>query len=109
MIKFSANPIHACRPGKHWLTALTAALWLACSLPALAEDELKVEPINVNEASAELLAELPGIGPSKADAIIAEREAHGPYKDLEDLTRVKGVGQNTVARLADEIRFSNAD
>lgn len=109
MTKFSARPIHAYRSGKYWLATLTAALWLACSLPALAEDSLKVEPININEASAELLAELPGIGPSKADAIIAEREANGPYKDLEDLTRVKGIGQSTVARLADEIRFSNAN
>ncbi len=62
-------------------------------------------PIDVNRASAELLEELPGIGPSKARAILEERTAHGPFKDAEDLTRVRGIGPGTVRRFGDRITF----
>ena len=53
--------------------------------------------VNINTADAETLAsELTGIGPGKAEAIIAYREQHGPYRQLEDLVNVKGIGIATV-------------
>lgn len=70
--------------------ALTLAL--LCTGPAAAE------PVNVNTASAEeIAAALKGVGPNKAAAIVAYREKHGPYKAPEDLARVKGIGEKTVA------------
>ena len=65
----------------------------------------EMEPINVNTADAALLAELPGIGPSKASAIIEDREANGPYESAADLTRVSGIGEATVEGLADQVTF----
>jgi competence protein ComEA len=62
-------------------------------------------PIDVNRAGAALLEELPGIGPSKARAILEERAAHGPFRDAEDLTRVRGIGPGTVRRFQDLITF----
>jgi competence protein ComEA len=56
-------------------------------------------PIDLNAASAELLAELPGIGPSKAQAIVARRESDGPYRTVDDLAEVRGIGPKTVDRL----------
>ncbi|GAB4274962.1 MAG: ComEA family DNA-binding protein [Coriobacteriia bacterium] len=50
-------------------------------------------PIDVNRASAEELETLPGIGPVTAAAIIAERETNGPFRSVDDLLRVRGIGE----------------
>ena len=55
--------------------------------------------VNINTADAETLAsELTGIGQSKAEAIIAYREQYGPYRHIEDLANVKGIGMATIDR-----------
>lgn len=54
-------------------------------------------PVNVNTADAETIsAELQGVGISKAIAIVEYRQANGPFKTADDLTRVKGIGERTV-------------
>ncbi len=54
-------------------------------------------PVNVNTADAETIsAELQGVGLSKASAIVDYRKAHGPFKSIDDLTLVKGIGARTV-------------
>jgi competence protein ComEA len=65
----------------------------------------EMEPINVNSADAALLAELPGIGETRAAAIVEDREANGPYESAEELTRVSGIGEATVEGLADQVTF----
>lgn len=65
----------------------------------------EMEPINVNSADAELLAELPGIGETRAAAIVEDREANGPYESAEELMRVSGIGEATVEGLADQVTF----
>jgi competence protein ComEA len=55
--------------------------------------------IDVNRASAERLAELPGIGPTLA-ARIVEARRRSAFRTLDDLTRVSGIGPSTVSRLA---------
>src|SRR5260363_200955 len=50
--------------------------------------------------TADALTGIKGIGPVKAQAIIQERAAHGPYKNAEDLAkRVKGLGAKSTAKL----------
>ncbi|BFH12715.1 helix-hairpin-helix domain-containing protein [Paenibacillus melissococcoides] len=58
--------------------------------------------ININEADAEALMKLPGIGPSKSQAIVKYRESHGPFQRLEDLKKVKGIGPAIFAKLRDQ-------
>jgi competence protein ComEA len=54
-------------------------------------------PVNVNSADAETIsAELQGVGFTKALAIVDYRKSHGPFKSVDDLTLVKGIGARTV-------------
>lgn len=77
---------------KHYLfgalTALAAPLLLAA--------------VNINSATAEELKALPGIGPSKAAAIVAYREQNGSFKSVDDLKNVKGIGEGILAKLREE-------
>ncbi len=56
-------------------------------------------PVDINKADASTLAaELNGVGASKAAAIVAYREANGPFRYIEDLSNVKGIGSKTVEK-----------
>jgi len=57
--------------------------------------------INVNTATAAELETLPGIGPTKAAAIVSDREQNGPYASCDDLARVSGIGPATVSGIRD--------
>lgn len=56
--------------------------------------------IDINSASVQELTRLPGIGKKKAEAIVAWRQANGPFGSVQDLSRVKGIGARTVESLA---------
>jgi len=55
--------------------------------------------VRINEATADQLAELPGIGRVRALAIVEDRSINGRYRSVEDLARVRGVGTATIERL----------
>lgn len=54
--------------------------------------------VNINTATEGELTSLKGIGSHKAQAIIVYREAFGPFASVDELTRVKGIGEKTVAK-----------
>ena len=56
--------------------------------------------ININTADVATLASLNGIGQSKAEAIVAYREANGPFAVTADLANVKGIGERTIEKNA---------
>lgn len=56
-------------------------------------------PLNLNDATLEQLDTLPGIGPAMAERIVAYRDEHGPFKQVEQLDAVKGIGLRTVEKL----------
>ncbi|MEC7376487.1 MAG: ComEA family DNA-binding protein, partial [Pseudomonadota bacterium] len=59
--------------------------------------------VNINTADVATLASLSGIGESKAEAIVAYREANGPFAATADLANVKGIGEATLAKNADRL------
>ena len=59
--------------------------------------------ININTASASDLRTLKGVGKKRAEQIVKDREANGPFKTPQDLTRIKGIGPKTVAKNLDII------
>lgn len=59
--------------------------------------------ININSASVEQLEMLPRIGTKTAQSIIEFRKQNGPFKKVEDLTGVKGIGEKTIEELKDYI------
>ena len=61
--------------------------------------------ININEATPDQLSYLPGIGPAKAERIVAYRAKH-PFKTALELARVRGIGLKTVHKLQQWLRAS---
>ena len=60
-------------------------------------------PIDINTADTAALQTLPGIGETKAAAIIDHREANGPFATVDDLQNVKGIGEKTLEKLKEHI------
>lgn len=79
------------------LCTLLLALSLASPFAAMAE-------VNINTATQEQLESLPGIGPKKAQAIIAGR----PYNSVDELDRVPGIGPKILAQLKPEVTVGNS-
>lgn len=76
-------------------------LSLALSFAAFA-----ASPVNINSADATALASsLHGVGPAKAQAIVDYRQAHGPFKSVDQLASVKGIGAATVEKNRDRIQL----
>ena len=80
--------------------SLKLLLAVICALPMA----VWAGPVNVNTADAETIAkELNGIGLSKARAIVEYREKYGPFKNADELSLVKGIGERTVDRIRADI------
>lgn len=68
-----------------------------------------VFPMNINTATAGELLALPGIGESRAQAIVAYREEHGPFTYVEDILNVSGIGEGILADIKDYITVGEQD
>ena len=69
-----------------------------------------LQPVNVNTASAEEIADsLKGVGLSKAEAIVEYRDENGPYKHMDELVNVKGIGIRTVDINREYILLDNSE
>ena len=78
--------------------ATAAALLLYAAAAGASSDR-----ININQADAERLQSLNGVGPATAEAIIEDRAANGPYAQADQLVRVNGIGEATLEAIRDRI------
>lgn len=85
--------------------------WILGVLPATAEAGVRTgkasaqEPVDVNRAGAEELTRLKGVGLKTAGNIISYRDEHGPFKSVEDLMNVKGIGGKKLEGIRDQIKL----
>jgi len=83
---------------------------MLCSMPVLAQtdDQNDAQPsaqpaskstqVDINTANEAQLSQLSQVGKKKAQEIIRHRELNGPFKTVDDLVKVKGIGQNTLEK-----------
>ena len=68
------------------------------------------DAVDINSADVNTLSKvLKGVGPDKATAIIDYREAHGPFKSVDELTAVKGIGKKLLEMNREKITVGQAD
>lgn len=98
------------RSDKHVLFVLVALALLTAGVQAIwpqGPQTLSFEPesikININTASKRELLRLPGIGSVLAQRIIEYREANGPFRAIEEIMKVKGIGPKLFDRIKDRI------
>ena len=102
----SRKPEPAVMPLSVVRLSLFVLLALGIALGARAEEER----VDVNTADAETIAQvLVGVGQSKAEAIVAYREENGRFEEIEDLAKVRGIGEATVTRNKDRIKLGDEE
>ncbi|WP_319638944.1 Tex family protein [Rhodobacter sp. Har01] len=79
---------------------------LAKSLDAVVEDAVNAVGVDLNTASAPLLARVSGVGPGLAEAIVAHRDANGPFATRRDLLKVSRLGPKAFEQAAGFLRIS---
>jgi competence protein ComEA len=75
-------------------TVIIATIVAAAAGAVAGEAQAANNVVNINTATVAELSLLPGVGPSKATAIVKYRKAH-PFKKVEDILRVKGIGRKS--------------
>ena len=84
---------------------LSILLTLLLSLPIIS---FSAESININTADKEtLMSVINGVGEKKAEAIIQFRDENGPFKSIDDLTKIKGIGQGMIDKHEKMLRVEN--
>ncbi|MBI4168783.1 MAG: helix-hairpin-helix domain-containing protein [Acidobacteria bacterium] len=85
-------------------TALLIAIATLAMLPrAAAATPPANDKININTAGVEELVTLPGIGRVYAERIVEYRQKNGPFKKVEDILNVRGVGEKTFEKIKDRL------
>jgi uncharacterized protein len=80
---------------------------LSRSLDAVVEDAVNAVGVDLNTASAPLLARVSGLGRSSAEAIVAHRDANGPFESRKELMKVARLGARTFEQCAGFLRIPN--
>ena len=87
------------------MCALALALAALVAVGALAEGR---GVVNINTANAAELTLLPGIGESKASAIVSARKARGGFRTVDDLLAVKGIGEVALEKIRSRVVLKGA-
>ena len=79
------------------------AIVAAAAAPAALAATADAAKININTAAVDELVTLPGIGKAYAQRIVDYREKNGPFKKVEELINVRGIGEKTFEKIRDRL------
>jgi comEA protein len=83
------------------LARLSFVLVALCAIPAVlaANKKPPAAPINLNTATSDELQQVPGIGPVTAEKILQMRKSYGPFKSVDDLRAIRGIGPKRLEKM----------
>lgn len=74
-------------------------LCLTVGICAFAKKKPPAQPVNLNTATSDELQQVPGIGPSTAEKILRMRKSYGPFKSVDDLLAIRGLGAKRLEKM----------
>ena len=80
-----------------WCAGLLACLLSMAAFASTKKPPLR--PININTATSNELQLVPGIGPATAEKILTMRKSYGPFKSVDDLLAIKGLGRKRLDKM----------
>ncbi|PYU12592.1 MAG: topoisomerase [Acidobacteria bacterium] len=85
-------------PSVRVLLSLYLILFLSAAASA-GKKKPPVKPVNINTATSEELQQVPGIGPATAQKILQMRKSYGPFKSVDDLLAIRGLGEKRLDKM----------
>ena len=85
---------------------LLALLCLATVAPT--SSAVETPTLDINQASVQQLIDLPGIGEAIAQRIVDFRKKNGPFRRVEDLLKIKGIGEKSLEKLRPHVRVGQS-
>jgi len=96
------------RPGAGRNSLISSVLTVLAILAVVATTSVQADSVNINAADSQTLAQaIDGVGDKLGEAIVKHRRLHGPFKNIDELVDVKGVGPKLVERNRDRLRLDN--
>jgi len=74
-------------------------VYLLFSVATFAKKKPPAQPVNINTANSEQLQQVPGIGPATAQKILQMRKSYGPFKSVDDLLAIRGLGEKRLNKM----------
>jgi competence protein ComEA len=93
------------------LVGLAVSAPVAVAAPAASTSKAApgtVVPVDLNQASESELTAVPGIGPATAQRILEFRKEHGPFTQVDDLLKIKGIGEKSLEKLRPYVKVAKA-
>jgi competence ComEA-like helix-hairpin-helix protein len=86
-------------PIRSLLFFLLPGLIFTVLVAAAGKKKPPAQPVNINTANSEQLQQVPGIGPATADKILQMRKSYGPFKSVDDLLAIRGLGAKRLEKM----------
>ena len=92
------------------ITVYVALLAMAlCGITSATTKKPPLKPVNINTANSEELQQVPGIGPATAQKILQMRKSYGPFKSVDDLLAIRGLGQKRLNKMRKYLTVGKAN